>query len=94
MTVSLPKIEFFQRRTGLFGALGAGMAILMFVALLEVLLSNWRGDSAIWMQPLATLVNCLSWLAYGLGKRDWFVVTPQLFGIVLSIATLAAAVPL
>jgi hypothetical protein len=88
----MPKIEFFLRRTGVFGSLGAAMAILMFLALFEVTLSNWRGDTTIWVQPLATLVNCLCWLAYGLGKQDWFVVTPQLFGIVLAVATLVAAV--
>lgn len=86
----IPKIEFFERRTSLFGALGAAMAILMFIALIEVFLSNWRGDSAIWMQPAATLFNCICWLGYGLGIRDWFVITPQLFGIVLSVATIAA----
>lgn len=87
----LPEIAYFQRHTDLFGALGAAMAVLMFVALIEVLLSNWRGDSAIWLQPLATLINCGCWFAYGLGKRDWFVITPQIFGVVLSIATLLAA---
>lgn len=87
----MPRIEFFERHTGLFGSLGAAMAILMFVALLEVFVSNWQGHSAIWMQPLATLINCVCWLGYGIGKRDWFVVTPQLFGIVLAIATLIAA---
>lgn len=87
----MPRIEFFSRRASLFGALGAAMAILMFVALLEVFLSNWQGHSAIWIQPLATLFNCLCWLGYGIGRQDWFVVTPQLFGIVLSIATLIAA---
>lgn len=83
--------RFFERHTQLFGSLGAVMAIVMFVALIEVLLSNYRGDSAIWIQPLATLVNCSCWLAYGLGRHDWFVITPQLFGIVLAAATLAVA---
>ncbi len=89
---NIPPIAWFQARTSLFGTLGAAMAVCMFVALIEVMLSNWRGDSQIWIQPLATLVNCAAWLGYGIGRQDWFVVTPQLFGIVLSVATLAAAV--
>lgn len=84
-------IAFFEDRTKLFGSLGAAMAILMFVALIEVLMSNYSGDSAIWIQPLATLINCLCWTAYGVGRHDWFVITPQLFGIVLAIATLLTA---
>lgn len=84
-------ISYFENRTKLFGTLGAAMAVLMFVALLEVLMSNYRGDSAIWVQPLATLINCLCWLAYGVGRHDWFVITPQLFGIVLAFATLLTA---
>ena len=90
MTTNDPR-PFFERYTQLFGSLGALMAIVMFVALIEVLLTNYRGDSAIWIQPLATLVNCGCWLAYGLGRHDWFVITPQLFGIVLAAATLVVA---
>lgn len=84
-------IAFFENRTKLFGALGAAMAVLMFVALIEVLMSNYRGDSQIWIQPLATLINCLCWWAYGVGRHDWFVITPQVFGIVLAAATLVTA---
>lgn len=87
----MTRIAFFENNTKLFGSLGALMAIVMFVALIEVLISNYQGHSAIWIQPLATLFNCGCWLAYGIGRQDWFVVTPQLFGIVLATATLVVA---
>lgn len=88
---SLPHIKFFERRSRLFGALGAGLAVLMFVALIEILLGNLRGDTSIWIQPLATLLNCGCWVAYGLGRRDGFVLVPNVVGVVVASATLAAA---
>lgn len=89
--ISLPSLKFFERGIQLFGALGAGMAVLMFVALIEILLGNLRGDTSIWIQPLATLLNCGCWVAYGLGRRDWFVFVPNVVGVLVASATLLAA---
>lgn len=83
--------NFLERHNALFGALGAGMAVLMFVALIEILLGNLRGDTSIWIQPLATLLNCGCWVAYGLGRRDWFVFVPNVVGVLVASATLLAA---
>ena len=63
----------------------------MFFSLIEVLLSNISGRSNIFIQPLATTINGFFWSIYGYGKKDWFIITPNLLAMILGVITATSA---
>jgi len=69
------------------GSIASVLAIIMFVSLIEVLLSNVRGDSHIFVQPLATMFNGFFWSLYAYGRKDWFLLIPNILACVLGAIT-------
>lgn len=68
-------------------------AMLMFLAYIDQIRLNLAGHKGSVLQPAATVVNCLLWLAYGLGRehRDWPIICANIPGIVLgALAVLTA----
>ncbi|MCK5465971.1 hypothetical protein KAI56_00530 [Candidatus Parcubacteria bacterium] len=59
----------------------------MFFSLIEILISNIKGNSNIFIQPLATAVNGLFWSLYAYGKKDWFLLIPNILALVLGAVT-------
>jgi len=59
----------------------------MFVSLIEILFSNIRGDSHIFVQPIATAFNGFFWSLYAYGKKDWFLLAPNILACVLGAIT-------
>ncbi len=86
-TVTNTLQDFFKRNEKIIGCVASILAILMFFSLIEILISNIRGDSTILIQPLATSFNCLFWSMYGYGRKDWFVLVPNLLGFLLGTIT-------
>ncbi len=66
------------------------MAIVMFIALIEIFISNLKGESHIFIQPLATSVNGFFWLGYAYARKDIFIAIPNFLAPVLRIATAIA----
>jgi hypothetical protein len=85
--------DFILKHEKIIGTLASIFAIIMFFSLIEILISNVRGDSAIFIQPIATSINGLFWGAYAYGRRDWFLFVPNILALTLGILT-ALAVPL
>ena len=56
------------------------------ISLIEILISNIRG-SHIFIQPLATAFDGLFWSLYGYGRKDWFLLVPNLLALVLGLVT-------
>ena len=56
--------NFLIRNEKIMGTMASTFAIVMFVSLIEILLSNYNGESRIIIQPLATAVNGLFWIFY------------------------------
>lgn len=67
------------------------LAIIMFVSLIEVFTSNINGDSKIFIQPIATAFNGFFWSLYSYGRKDWFLLVPNILACVLGIATAISA---
>lgn len=73
------------------GVIATSLAVIMFVALIEVFISNIKGESHIIIQPMMTALAGLIWTLYGYGKKDWFIMIPNITGLVLGVATTIAA---
>ena len=60
---------FLRKNEKVIGSIASIMAIIMFVSLIEILMSNIRGDSNIFIQPLATAVCGFFGACMLMGKR-------------------------
>ena len=61
------------------GTVGTLFALLFFTSLIEIGLSNYRGETSIWMLPLATSINCAIWTTYAIIRKDLLLGIPNLF---------------
>lgn len=59
--------ETFVNRLGWFASV---MGILMFSSYIDQIRLNLQGQTGSVILPLATTVNCFSWMAYSYLKRD------------------------
>jgi hypothetical protein len=83
--------DFLHKNEKIIGSIASILAIVMFVSLIEVLLANLRGQTAIVIQPLATFLNGFFWSLYAYGRRDWFLLGPNVLACVLGALTAGAA---
>jgi hypothetical protein len=67
------------------------MASAMMLSILEIFLSNLRGDTAIIIQPMATFLSGVVWGLYGYGKRDIFILIPNALALFLGFITVLSA---
>ena len=81
---------FLQKYEKVIGSIASVLAIIMFVSLIEVLLSNINGNSNIFVQPLATAFNGFFWSLYAYGRKDWFLLIPNILACVLGAITAAS----
>ncbi len=59
------------------------LTFFMFIAIIEIGISNFKGETFIWIQPLATFLNCSLWTGYGFLKRDNVIIAPNIAGIII-----------
>ena len=78
---------FLRKNEKIIGSIASVMAIIMFFSLIEVLISNVRGNSNIFIQPLATAICGLFWSLYAYGRKDLFLLVPNILALVLGIIT-------
>ena len=83
--------EILYKNEKLIGTIAATLAVIMFLSLIEILLSNIRGESNIFIQPLATALNGLLWSLYAYVKKDWFLMIPNTLGLILGSMTTISA---
>ena len=79
--------QYLGRHQNTIGFIASPLAIIMFLSLIEILFSNLRGDSRIIIQPLATAVNGFVWILYAYGRKDYFLLIPNVLAFVLGILT-------
>ena len=65
--------EKFKQHEKIIGTVASILAVVMFFALIEILISNIRGESNIYVQPIATAFNGLFWTMYAYGRKDYFL---------------------
>lgn len=68
-------------------------AVLMYVSYISQIQLNLAGHKGSLIQPLATVLNCSLWVAYGLMKpvRDWPVALANAPGVLLGAITFTTA---
>ncbi|PLX21013.1 hypothetical protein C0584_04485 [Candidatus Parcubacteria bacterium] len=79
-----------KKKEKVIGSIASFLAIVMFVALIEVFMSNLRGDSRIIIQPLATAFNGFFWSLYAYGRKDYFLLVPNLLALILGALTVVS----
>jgi hypothetical protein len=72
------------------GTMGAVLAVVMFTSLIEIAWNNYRGNTAIWIQPSMTIINNTVWLLYGLSRNDIFLVVANSAGIFFAMVSIIA----
>jgi hypothetical protein len=80
-----------RKNEKVIGSIASVLAIIMFVSLIEVLISNLKGESNIFIQPLATALNGIFWSLYAYGRKDYFLLIPNVLACVLGAATAISA---
>lgn len=82
-----------ERRLLLLGWIATATAIAMYLSYIDQIRLNLVGDKGSTIQPLATMINCTLWVAYGFmrEKRDWPIVLANAPGVLLGAIALATA---
>ena len=82
-----------ERTITILGWIATVTAIVMYLSYIDQILLNLAGQKGSMLQPIATIVNCTLWTAYGATKqkRDWPIVVANGPGVVLGLATLITA---
>ncbi|OOF43130.1 hypothetical protein BKK50_05365 [Rodentibacter rarus] len=82
-----------QRFISILGWVATFTAVCMYVSYLEQINLNLSGQKGGILQPLATVVNCSLWVAYGLfkQKRDLPVALANSPGVILGLITFFTA---
>ena len=75
----------------IIGSIASALAIIMFFSLIEILISNVQGKSKIFIQPIATAFNGFFWSLYAYGKKDMFLLIPNLLALILGVLTAVSA---
>lgn len=83
--------ETLKKNEKIIGTIASVLAIIMFISLIEVFISNIQGHSNIFIQPLATGFNGLFWSLYAYGRKDWFLLVPNILACILGVATTISA---
>ena len=83
--------QTLKKNEKIIGAIASVLAIIMFISLLEVFNSNLQGKSHIFIQPLATAFNGFFWSLYAYGRKDYFLLIPNLLAVILGILAVISA---
>ncbi|WP_294357962.1 SemiSWEET family transporter [uncultured Sphingomonas sp.] len=78
----------------LLGWIATATAVAMYLSYLDQIKLNVAGEKGSLIQPLATMVNCSLWVAYGFlrrPRRDWPIVLANAPGVLLGAISFATA---
>jgi len=80
-----------KKNEKVIGTIASILSVIMFFSLIEILLSNLSGESNIYIQPLATAFNGFFWSLYAYGRKDNFLLIPNILALWLGFFTAVAA---
>ena len=83
--------EKLKKNEKIIGTIASVLAMIMFFSLIEICLSNLRDESNIYIQPIATALNGFFWMLYAYGRKDYFLLIPNILALILGIGTAVAA---
>ncbi|MCK5491223.1 MAG: hypothetical protein KAI67_05270 [Candidatus Pacebacteria bacterium] len=81
---------YLKKNEKTIGSIASVLTTIMFLSLIEIFLSNIRGDSNIIIQPLATVFTGFFWSLYAYSRKDIFLLVPNSLGFVLGIITVVS----
>jgi len=79
--------EYLRKHEKVIGSIASLLAVIMFISLIEVFISNIQGTSHIFIQPLATAFNGFFWSLYAYSRKDRFLLIPNILACVLGMIT-------
>lgn len=73
----------------IIGSVASIMSVIMYVSYIPQIAANLAGNPGVFWQPLAALVNCIFWTAYGIGSKpkQWPIIIANVPGIFLAAIT-------
>jgi len=80
-----------KKNEKVIGTIASILAVIMFFSLIEILLANLSGESDIYIQPIATAFNGFFWSLYAYGRKDNFLLIPNVLALLLGFFTTVAA---
>ncbi len=80
-----------QKHEKALGTIGSVLAIIMFISLLEIAVSNFRGESDIIIQPTMVFFSGFVWSLYAYGRKDWYLFLPNALAVLLGALTVFSA---
>ena len=83
--------QFGLRHEKTIGSVASVLAIIMFISLIEIAISNAMGRSEIVIQPAATFLSGGIWSLYAYARKDWFLLAPNALACVLGLVTVVTA---
>jgi len=81
---------YLKKNEKKIGIIASVLTTIMFLSLIEIFLSNIRGDSNIFIQPLATVSTGFFWSLYAYSKKDIFLLVPNVLAFILGTITVAS----
>ena len=83
-----------QKIVNRIGWFASFMAVLMFSSYIDQIRLNIGGSPGSVVLPIATTINCSTWVLYGYlkQKRDWQLMLCNAFGAVIGVVTAFTAV--
>ena len=83
--------DSFVKKIGWFASM---CAILMFSSYIDQIRLNLEGSPGSVILPIATMVNCISWVCYALlgEKKDWPIFACNALGVVVAGVTAITAI--
>ena len=75
----------------IIGTIAALMAIVMVFASIEILISNLKGHSHVFIQPISMALNGLVWSLYAYVKKDNYIFIPNILSFIIGTVTAISA---
>lgn len=67
------------------------IAIVMWFSFIDQIRLNLAGQKGSIIMPIVVVVNCILWTLFGIGKKNWQVVSANIPGILIGAITAITA---
>lgn len=74
-----------SKTTYVIGWMATFMAVVMYISFIDLIRLNLSGHKGSVIQPAATVMNCVLWIAYAVSKpkKDWPIIVANVPGVLL-----------
>lgn len=86
------KLKIDQKIVEKIGWAASIIAILMWFSFIDQIRLNFAGQKGSIIMPIIATINCILWTLFGLGKKNWQIVSANVPGIFLGAITAITAI--